>query len=210
MGQKTHPTGYRLGITADWKSRWFAGRGDDYSEKVLEDRKIRTFIREHVGRAGIKRIEIERSFNKIKVIIHVARPGMVIGRGGSRIELLRGGLEKITKTKPEIVVEEVKIPAISAQLISEEITRQIEMRRAPNRVINAEVEKAMLKGAEGVRVEAKGRLGGGRFARKSIVTRGKVPLQTIRAKVDYAQEEANTKYGTIGIKVWVYLGEEEI
>lgn len=207
MGQKTHPTGFRLGETTDWKSHWFAGRVHDYVEKVLEDRKIREFIHANVGQAGVKEVEIERALNKIKITVYVARPGMVIGRGGVKIELLRDGLEKISGVRPELSVEEVKSPSLSAALVAQEIVRQIERRRHPARVISAEAEKVMSKGARGVKVEIRGRIGGSEFARKERVTRGSVPLQTIRAKIDYAQDVADTKYGTIGVKVWVYLGE---
>lgn len=207
MGQKTHPKGFRLGETADWKSHWFAGRARNYVEKVLEDRKIRGFIRANVGQAGVKEVEIERSLNKIKITVYVARPGMVIGRSGVKIELLRDGLEKICGTRPELSVEEVKSPALSADLVAQEIVRQIERRRHPTRVIIAEAERVMSRGAQGVKIEVRGRIGGGEFARKGRVMRGSVPLQTIRAKVDYAQYEAQTRYGTIGVKVWIYLGE---
>ena len=210
MGQKTHPTGFRLGETIDWKSHWFSGRARDYVEKVLEDREIRKFIYANVGQAGVKEVEIERSLNKIKITVYVARPGMVIGRGGAKIELLRDGLEKICGVRPELSVEEVKSPSLSAALVAQEVVRQIERRRYPARVIVAEAEKVMSRGAQGVKVEIRGRTGGGRFARKGRVTRGSVPLQTIRAKVDYALGVANTKYGTIGVKVWIYLGEEEM
>jgi len=210
MGQKTHPTGFRLGETTDWKSHWFSGRARDYVEKVLEDRKIRKFIHASVGQAGVKEVEIERSLNKLKITVYVARPGMVIGRGGVKIELLRDGLEKICGTRPELSVEEVKSSALFAALIAQEIVREIERRRHPVRVISAEAEKVMSKGAQGVKIELRGRVGGGEFARKERVVRGSVPLQTIRAKIDYAQDEARTRYGAIGVKVWIYLGEEEI
>ncbi len=210
MGQKTHPTGFRLGTTSDWKSQWFEEDPEAYAEKVLEDRKIREFIRENVGRAGVSEIRIERSLDDIKVTIRVARPGMVIGRGGSRIELLRDGLEDICGKKPEISVEEVKAPALSAALIAENAARQIERRRSPMGVISSQASKATYKGAKGVKIQVRGRLYGSQYARKAEVTEGSVPLQTIRAKIDYAFDEAKTKYGTIGVKVWVYLGEEEI
>ena len=210
MGQKIHPKGFRLGITSDWKSHWFEEDSKSYSDNVLEDRKIRKFVKRNVGRAGIQEVEIERSLNKLKVVIKVARPGMVIGRGGSRIELLRDGLEDICGKKPEISVEEVKNPALSANLIAENIARQIERRRSAMRAAATEAEKAMHKGAKGVKVQLRGRLRGSRYARKTTINKGSVPLQTIRANIDYALEEAHTKYGKIGVKVWVYLGEEEI
>ena len=210
MGQKTHPTGFRLGTTKDWKSHWFDEDSEGYSEKVLEDRRIRKFVRNHVGRAGIQRVEIERSLNKLRIVIRVARPGMVIGRGGSRIELLRDGLEDICGKKPEISVEEVKNPALSASLIAENIAGQIERRRSAMRAAATEAEKAMHKGAKGAKVQLSGRLRGSQYARKTTITKGSVPLQTIRANIDYALEEAHTKYGKIGVKVWVYIGEEEI
>lgn len=210
MGQKTHPTGFRLGTTSDWKSHWFEEDPEAYAEKVLEDRKIRKFVKDHVGRAGVSEIRIERSLEDIKITIKVARPGMVIGRGGSRIELLRDGLEDICGKRPEISVEEVKTPALSASLIVENVIRQIERRRSPVGVINSEAKKAMYKGAKGVKIQVRGRLYGSRYARKEVVTKGSVPLQTIRAKIDYAADKARTKYGTIGVKAWVYLGEEEI
>ena len=208
MGQKVHPTGFRLGVTTDWKSRWFESADREYARKVLEDKEIRDFIRENVGRAGVQKIEIERALNRIKVTVHVARPGMVIGRGGLVIEQLRDGLERICGVRPELSVEEVKVPALAAALIAENIASQIERRRSPRRVMVAEAERAMLKGAKGVKIEVRGRLGGARIARKDRVIRSSIPLQTLRARIDYAQDEAKTKYGTIGVKVWIYLGEE--
>jgi len=210
MGQKTHPTGFRLGTTVDWKSHWFARNPRTYVARVLEDRKIREFIRSHVGPAGVQKIEIERALNNLKITVHVARPGMVIGRGGANIESLRDGLERICGTRPELSVEEVRDPNLSAELIAQEIVHQIERRRHPKRVMSVEAEKVMSRGAKGVKIEVRGRVGGGEFARVERITRGSVPLQTIRALVDYAQKEARTKYGTLGVKVWIYLGEAEI
>lgn len=210
MGQKVHPTGFRLGITTDWKSHWFEKSSRRYAEKVLEDKEVRDFIRKSVGRAGVQKIGVERALDKIRVTVYVARPGMVIGRGGSTIEQMRDGLEKICGARPELSVEEVKVPALVATLIAGSVARQIERRRPPRRVIMAEAERAVFKGAEGVKIEVSGRLRGSRIARKGRVTRGSVPLQTLRAKIDYAYDTAKTKYGTIGVKVWVYLGEEGI
>lgn len=207
MGQKTHPTGFRLGSTIDWRSHWFADRFGEYAEKVLEDRKIRQFVRRAVGEAGVQAIEIERSLNHLKVTVFVSRPGMVIGRGGSKIELIRDGLSKICGTRPEISVEEVKNPSLSAALVAQEIVRQIERRRDVRRVILAEAERVMSRGGLGVKVEVKGRIGGNEIARAERLSRGSVPLSKIRANIDFARMEALTKYGKIGIKVWIYLGE---
>jgi len=208
MSQQVHPTGFRLGITTEWKSRWFVRCSRDYVKNVLEDKRIRDFVRNSVGRAGIQRIEIERSFSALAITTYVARPGMIIGRGGSTIELLRSGLENICGAKPRFTVEEVKVPSLAAVLIADDVSRQIERRRPPRRVIISEAEKVMFKGAEGVKIEASGRLQGARIARKVRAIRGSVPLQTLRAKIDYAQGVAKTKYGTVGVKVWIHLGEE--
>lgn len=210
MGQKTNPTGFRMGVTLDWLSHWFARDDNAYVKNVLEDKRIRDFIVGNVGQTGVKNVEIERFFSKLKITIYVARPGMIIGRGGSRIELLRAGLEKICGVRPELLVEEVKAPGLSAKLVSEEVARQIERRRHPARVILMEADKVMMKGALGVKIEVGGRLGGAEIARRDRVSRGSVPLQTLRARIDYGLSVARTKYGAIGVKVWVYTGKEAI
>ncbi|MFW6110061.1 MAG: 30S ribosomal protein S3 [Patescibacteria group bacterium] len=210
MGQKTHPRGFRLGTTSDWKSQWFSERDKDYVENVVEDKKIREFIRDNISQAGIKEIRIERFLNNLKITVFVSRPGMAIGRGGSRIELLRDGLEKICDVRPELVIEQVRKPYLSAELVAQEVAQQLERRRRASRVMEFQAQRVMDSGAEGVRIQLSGRLGGSEYSRVDKVSKGSVPLQTIRADIDYAENDVRTKFGTIGIKVWIYLEEEEI
>lgn len=208
MGQKTHPRGYRLGISKDWKSHWYAE--GKFKDQVLEDAKIRRLIRKKVSAAGIERIEINRSIAKLEITIHVARPGMVIGRGGSTVEKLKEELMKITGQKPKLDIEEVGRHEVSAPLVAEEVVQQLERRFHVRRVLNNVADRVMEKGAKGVKIIAAGRLGGVRIARSEKVSRGSVPLQTLRADVDFARRTAHGPAGTIGVKVWIYRGEKEI
>ena len=206
MGRKVHPYGFRLGVIRDWKSRWYA-EGEEYVELLHEDRKIRGFIRDEVGRAGISRIEIERFPNQVSVLIWTARPGIVIGRKGVTVKGLRRELEEMTGKRVSLDVQEVEHPELDARLVAEGVVSQLERRISPRRAMHRAIRSAMRAGAHGVKVKCKGRLFGAEMARESWMREGRVPLQTLRADIDYAQEEAHTSYGRIGVKVWIYKGE---
>lgn len=205
MGQKTHPTGFRIGVSKDWKSRWYAE--DKYKNHALEDLKIRKLIQKKASTAGIARIEIDRSLTELSLTLFVAKPGMVIGRGGKSVEELKKELARLTGLKVKLDIEEVKKPQLSAKLVAEGIARQIERRFNVRRVIGATADRVMEAGALGVRIVVAGRVGGAEIARADKVSRGSVPLQTLRADVDFARETACTVYGTVGVKVWIYKGE---
>lgn len=207
MGQKTHPKGFRLGVIYDWDSRWFA-RKKNFSELLLEDKKIRDFIREKLGQAGISRIEIERKPQEVTVTVHAAKPGVVIGRGGTGIEALRKELVELTGKKKVILhAMEVKNPEVDAQLIAENVAESIERRVSYRRAMKQAVTRAMRAGAKGIKIRASGRLAGAEIARRERAGEGTVPLHTLRADVDYGFDEAHTTYGRIGIRVWVYKGD---
>jgi len=206
VGQKVHPKSIRLGITQDWTAKWF-GNSKDYQNFFLEDVKIREFVKKKLYHAGISNINIERVGNRITIIIHTGKPGIVIGRGGSEIDNLRVALKNITKNQVNIKVIEVKKPEIEAQLVAENIALQLEKRVSFRRAVKQSVQKAMKFGAGGIKVAVSGRLGGAEIARTEWYSEGKVPLHTLRANVVYATAEADTTYGKIGVKTWVYLGE---
>ncbi|MDD2371758.1 MAG: 30S ribosomal protein S3 [Firmicutes bacterium] len=206
MGQKVHPKSIRLGITQDWTAKWF-GNSKDYQNFFLEDVKIREFVKKKLYHAGISNINIERVGNRITIIIHTGKPGIVIGRGGSEIDNLRVALKGITKNQINIKVIEVKKPEIEAQLVAENIALQLEKRVSFRKAVKQSVQKAMKFGAGGIKVAVSGRLGGAEIARTEWYSEGKVPLHTLRANVVYATAEADTTYGKIGVKTWVYLGE---
>lgn len=206
MGQKVHPKSMRLGITQDWNAKWF-GNNKDYQNFFLEDVKIREFVKKKLYHAGISHIDIERVGNRITIIIHTGKPGIVIGRGGSEIDNLRVALKGITKNQVNIKVIEVKKPEIEAQLVAENIALQLEKRVSFRKAVKQSVQKAMKFGAGGIKVAVSGRLGGAEIARTEWYSEGKVPLHTLRANVVYATAEADTTYGKIGVKTWVYLGE---
>jgi small subunit ribosomal protein S3 len=207
MGQKTHPKGFRLGVIYDWDSRWFA-RKKNFAELLLEDKKIRDFIKRKLYHAGISRIEIERKPQEVTVTIHAAKPGVVIGRGGTGIEELRRQLVELTGKKKVILhAVEVKSPEIDAQLIAENIAGSIERRVSYRRAMKQAIMRAMRSGAKGIKVRISGRLAGAEIARSERAGEGTVPLHTLRADVDYGFHEAHTTYGRIGIKVWVYKGD---
>lgn len=208
MGQKTHPIGFRLGQGETWKSRWYAE--GSYQERVLEDLKIRQLTHKKAKNSGIQRIEIERSLNKLNITAFVAKPGLMIGRGGQSIEELKRELSGITGDKITFNIEEVKTPDLSAKLVAENAARQIERRFAVKRVISMAADRVMERGAKGVRIIAAGRVGGATIARSLRVERGSLPLQTLRAEIDFARETAHTSAGTVGIKVWIHKGEREI
>lgn len=207
MGQKTHPKGFRLGVIYDWDSRWFA-RKKNFSELLLEDKKIRDFIKGKLRQAGIARIEIERKPQEVTVTVHAAKPGVVIGRGGTGIEALRKDLVELTGKKKVILhAMEVKNPEIDAQLVAENVADSIERRVSYRRAMKQAIMRAMRAGAKGIKIRASGRLAGAEIARRERAGEGTVPLHTLRADVDYGFAEAHTTYGRIGIRVWVYKGD---
>lgn len=207
MGQKVNPIGIRVGIIRDWDARWYAD-DKNYVDLLHEDFKVRKFVKDKLFDSGVARIIIERTGNtKIKVTIHTAKPGIVIGRNGSAIEVLRGELEKLTGKSVSISVVEVKKPEANAQLIAESIAQALENRVAYRRAMKSHIQRAVKSGAQGVKICCAGRLAGADIARTEWSTEGKVPLHTLRADIDYGFYEADTTYGKIGIKVWIYNGE---
>jgi small subunit ribosomal protein S3 len=205
LGQKTHPVGFRVGIIKDWESRWFAKRS--YADLLEEDLVIRRYLRERLSRAAVARIEIERAVKRVTVTIKTARPGVVIGRKGVEVDRLRDELKHLTGKDVFINIEEVKTPETDAQLVAQSIARQIEQRVSHRRAMKRAVVSAMRMGAQGIKVACAGRLGGAEIARREGYREGRVPLQTIRADVDYATSLARTTYGCIGVKVWIFKGE---
>jgi small subunit ribosomal protein S3 len=205
MGQKTHPYSFRLGVATDWKSKWFSTK--DYIEFVNEDWQIREWLRDELIRGAVSRIDIERTRARLIVDIHTARPGVVIGRKGSEAERLREGLEKMTKGRVKLNINEVKDPDLDAALLARGIADQLENRIAFRRAMKRAVASALKAGAEGVRVECKGRLGGADMGRREWYREGRVPLHTLRADIDFGTATAHTTVGAIGVKVWVYRGE---
>lgn len=205
MGQKVHPYGLRLGIIKDWESKWYADK--NYRDLLHEDIALRKYIKKRLYLAGVSRIELERAANRIRVSIHTAKPGIVIGRGGTEVENLRKELEELTGKQVSINIIEIKKPELDAQLVAENIAAQIEKRVAFRRAMKQAVTRAMRIGAQGIRVAVSGRLAGAEMARSEWYSEGKVPLHTLRADIDYGFAEAQTTYGKIGIKVWIYKGE---
>ncbi|MBC7217383.1 MAG: 30S ribosomal protein S3 [Candidatus Caldatribacterium sp.] len=207
MGQKVNPIGLRLGIVTTWQSRWYAEKGK-YTNYLLEDIKIRRYVKERFYRSGISKVEIERLANQIKVIIKTARPGIVIGRKGSEVEKLRQELQQLTgNPNIQISVEEVPVPEIDAQLVAENIAAQIERRVSYRRAMKQAIARALKMGAKGIKVACAGRLAGAEIAREEWYREGRLPLQTLRADIDYGFAEALTTYGKIGVKVWIFKGE---
>jgi small subunit ribosomal protein S3 len=206
LGRKVHPIGFRLKSIRDWNTRWFA-EGQKYSDRLKEDFSIREAIHEELPKAGISLIEIERFPNQVQVTIHTARPGIVIGRKGASVKDLRGKLRDLTDKAVRVEVEEITQPDTNAQLIAENIAGQLERRISHSRAMKRAVQQAMRQGAQGVRIEVSGRLGGSEMARKEKIWDGRVPRNTIRADLDYGFSEALTTFGQIGVKVWVYNGE---
>ncbi len=208
MGHKTNPIGLRLGITTDWRSRWFADK-KTYGKMVLEDLKIRNYLKKKLRPSGLKVVEIERSVNEVTITVKVSRPGVVIGRGGTGAESIKDELKKITSSKLSFNVEEVKIPEIEASLVADNIASQIERRIPYKRAARMAMDAAMNKGAKGVKIRVAGLLSGANTIGRSetFPTLGSVPAQTLRADVDFAAVDAKTVYGIIGVKVWIYKGE---
>jgi len=206
MGQKTNPIGFRVGINRTWDSRWFAGRGE-YSRLLHEDYRIRDFILKHRRTAGISRVVIERPHKKCRVTIYSARPGILIGKKGADIDKLRKDLQKMTTSEVFLNILEVRKPELDAVLVAEGIAQQLERRVAFRRAMKRSVQSAVKMGALGIRINCSGRLGGTEIARREWYREGRVPLHTLRADIDYGTAEAQTAYGVIGLKVWIFKGE---
>ncbi len=206
MGQKVNPHGLRVGIIKDWDSKWYADK-KTFNEYLVEDFKIREYIKEKLFISGVSKIEIERAASKIKVTVFTAKPGMVIGRGGSGVEELRVAIEKMTKKSVVVNVEEIKVPELDAQLVAENIAAQLERRVTFRRAMKQAIQRTMRSGAKGIKTAVAGRLGGADMARTEGYSEGTIPLQTLRADIDYGFAEANTTYGKLGVKVWLYKGE---
>ena len=205
MGQKVNPIGLRLGINRTWDSRWYAD--DEYAAMLHEDLKIRAYLKDRLSQAGVSRIVIERPAKKARITIHTARPGVVIGKKGADIERLRKELAKMTSSDVHLNIVEIRKPEIDAQLVAENIAQQLERRIGFRRAMKRAVQSAMRLGAEGIRINCAGRLGGAEIARTEWYREGRVPLHTLRAEVDYGLTTAKTTYGTCGVKVWVFKGE---
>lgn len=205
MGQKIHPHGLRLGIIKTWDAKWYAGK--DFAANLHEDLKIRKFIKEKAFTAGVSKVVIERAANRVKIVIHTAKPGMIIGRGGAGIEELKKNLKTLTGKQVDINIAEVRQPDVDAQLVAENIAAQLERRIAFRRAMKQSIQRTMRMGAKGIKVMCGGRLGGAEIARSEAAREGSIPLHTLRADIDYGTAEAHTTYGLIGVKVWIYKGE---
>ncbi|MBU0726149.1 MAG: 30S ribosomal protein S3 [Alphaproteobacteria bacterium] len=205
MGQKVNPIGLRLGINRTWDSRWFADRG--YADMLHEDLRLRSYLHSRLVQAGISKVVIERAAKKARITIHSARPGVVIGKKGTDIDKLRGDLQKMTSSEISLNIVEIRKPEIDARLVAENIAQQLERRVAFRRAMKRAVQSAMRLGAQGIRINCGGRLGGAEIARTEWYREGRVPLHTLRADVDYGVATAKTTYGTCGVKVWVFKGE---
>ena len=205
MGQKVNPHGLRVGVIKDWDSKWYAEA--DFADNLVEDYKIRTYLKKKLYSAGVSKIEIERASDRVKVIIYTAKPGIVIGKGGSEIEKLKVQVQKFTDKKLFIDIKEVKRPDKDAQLVAESIAQQLENRISFRRAMKSTMSRTMKNGALGIKTCCSGRLGGADMARTEFYSEGTIPLQTLRANIDYAVATAHTTYGAIGIKVWIYKGE---
>jgi small subunit ribosomal protein S3 len=206
MGRKVHPIGFRLNVTQDWRGRWFA-EGAQYREQLAQDFAIRDMIYKESGRSGVSRIDVERYPGKLKVAVHTAKPGILIGRKGEGIKKIRIALETLTGKKVDLDIKEIKAPDCDAYLVAHNIADQLERRISYRRAMKRAMQQAMRQGAQGIKIEAAGRLAGAEMARSIWMRDGRVPLQTLRADIEFARAEALTTYGRIGIKVWVYHGE---
>jgi len=205
MGQKVNPHGMRVGVIKDWDSRWYAEA--DFADNLIEDHEIRTYLKKRLYSAGISKIEIERASDRIKIIVHTAKPGVVIGKGGAEIEKLKAEVQKMTDKKLFVDIKEVKRPDRDAQLVAESIAQQLENRVSFRRAMKSTMGRSMKAGVLGIKTAVGGRLGGADIARTEFYSEGTIPLQTLRADIDYGFAEADTTYGKIGVKVWIYKGE---
>ncbi|MEO3947987.1 30S ribosomal protein S3 [Gorillibacterium sp. CAU 1737] len=205
MGQKVNPIGLRIGIIRDWESKWYAGK--DYGTLLMEDVKIREYLKGKLKDSSVSHIDIERAANRVNVTIHTAKPGMVIGKGGSEVETIRTHLSKLTNKKVHINITEIKNPELDAILVAESIAQQLERRVSFRRAMKQSIQRTIRSGAKGIKTSVSGRLGGAEIARTEGYSEGTVPLHTLRADIDYGTAEAHTTYGRIGVKVWIYRGE---
>jgi len=205
VGQKVNPVGLRIGIIRDWESKWFADK--DFGTLLMEDVKIREYLKNKLKDSAVSHIDIERAANRVNVTIHTAKPGMVIGKGGAEVEVIRGHLAKLTNKKVHINIAEIKSPELDAILVAESIAQQLERRVSFRRAMKQAIQRTMRSGAKGIKVATSGRLGGAEIARSEGYSEGTVPLHTLRADIDYGTAEAHTTYGRIGVKVWIYRGE---
>jgi len=205
MGQKVNPHGMRVGVIKDWNSRWYAEA--DFADNLVEDNKIRTYVKKRLYSAGVSKIEIERASDRVKVIVHTAKPGVVIGKGGAEIEKLKAEIQKMTEKKLFVDIKEIKRPDREAQLVAESIAQQLENRVSFRRAMKSTMSRSMKAGVLGIKTAVSGRLGGADIARTEFYSEGTIPLQTLRADIDYGFAEADTTYGKLGIKVWIYKGE---
>lgn len=206
MGRKVHPIGFRLNLTKDWEGRWFA-KGKDYRDNLKQDFAIRELIHKDAEKAGVSRVEVERFPGKVKVVVHTAKPGILIGRKGESVKKVRQDLEALTGKKIDLEIKEIKSPDVDALLVAQNLAGQIERRVSYRRAMKRALQQAMRQGAQGIKVEVQGRLSGAEMARTVWLREGRVPLQTLRANIEFARAEALTTYGRIGVKVWVYRGE---
>ena len=205
MGQKVNPHGLRVGIIKDWNSKWYADA--DFADNLVEDYNIRTYLKKKLYAAGVSKIEIERASDRVKVIIYTAKPGVVIGKGGAEIEKIKAEVQKFTSKKLVVDIKEVKRPDRDAQLVAENIALQLENRVSFRRAMKSCMSRTMKSGAKGIKTSCSGRLGGADMARTEFYSEGTIPLQTLRADIDYGFAEADTTYGKVGVKVWIYKGE---
>lgn len=206
MGQKVHPTGFRIGVTEDWRSRWFADK-QNYGRLLVQDQHVRRYIKKEFEFAGIPKIEIERDMEKVRVILHTSRPGLIIGKKGAKVDRLKEDLERLCGQEVKLEIREVLNPEVNAQLTAESVAQQLLRRAAFRRVMKMAMRNTLEKGAEGVKIAVAGRLGGSEMARRESFSEGKIPLQTLQANVDFGFAEAHTTYGSIGVKCWVYHGQ---
>ncbi len=206
MGRKVHPIGFRLNINQPWQGRWYA-EGKEYTQQLHQDFAIREMIHRESGRAGVSRVEVERFPGKVKVVVHTAKPGILIGRKGESVKIVRQNLEALTGKKIDLEIKEIKAPDTDAYLVATNIAGQLERRVSYRRAMKRALQQAMRQGAQGIKIEVAGRLSGAEMARSVWLREGRVPLQTLRADMDFARAEALTTYGRIGVKVWVYKGE---
>jgi len=205
MGRKVHPIGFRLNINKPWDGRWYA-EGNEYVSQIHQDLQIRNMIHEQTGKAGVSKVEVERFPGKVKVVVNTAKPGILIGRKGETVKIIRQNLEALTGKKVDLEIKEIKSPDLDAYLVAMNIAGQIERRVGYRRAMKRAIQQGLRQGAEGVKIQVGGRLSGADMARTVTLREGRVPLQTLRADIDFARAEANTTYGKIGIKVWIYRG----
>ncbi len=205
MGQKVNPHGLRVGVIKDWDSKWYAEK--EFADYLVEDHEIRTFLKKKLYAAGVSKIEIERASDRVKVIVYTAKPGVVIGKGGAEIEKVKSELQKLTDKKLVVDIKEVKRPDRDAQLVAENIAQQLENRVSFRRAMKSCMSRSMKTGIQGIKTQCSGRLGGADMARSETYNEGTIPLQTLRADIDYGFAEADTTYGKVGVKVWIYKGE---